>query len=65
MQPHLRRERISGIIRPFEIGADEELSFVFDINFVQEGPAGGYNLLPVIGKSGVVGEDVSVEEVEI
>ncbi|MFC7041488.1 DUF4382 domain-containing protein [Halonotius sp. GCM10025705] len=53
------------IIRPFEIGADEELNFVFDINVIQKGPRGGYNLLPVIGKSGVAGEDVDVEEVDI
>ena len=45
------------IIKPFEIAADAELSFVFDINVVQRGP-NGYNLLPVIGKSGVAGEDV-------
>lgn len=52
------------IIKPFEIGADEELNFVFDINVVQKGPSGDYNLLPVIGKSGIVGEDVDVEEVD-
>lgn len=52
------------IIKPFEVGAGEELDFVFDINVVQKGPSGGYNLLPVIGKSGVAGEDVAVEEVE-
>ncbi|MFA9518160.1 DUF4382 domain-containing protein [Halopenitus sp. H-Gu1] len=52
------------IIKPFEIGADEELNFVFDINVVQKGPTGDYNLLPVIGKSGVAGEDVEVEEVD-
>lgn len=51
------------IVRPFEIAADEELSFVFDINVVQRGP-NSYNLLPVIGKSGVVGEDVEVDEVD-
>lgn len=51
------------IVRPFEIAADAELSFVFDINVVQRGP-NGYNLLPVIGKSGVVGEDVEVDEVD-
>jgi hypothetical protein len=51
------------IVRPFEIAADETLSFVFDINVVQRGP-NGYNLLPVIGKSGVVGEDVEVDEVD-
>ncbi|WP_311171910.1 DUF4382 domain-containing protein [Halobellus ordinarius] len=52
------------IIKPFEIAADAELSFVFDINVVQKGPNGGYNLLPVIGKSGVAGTDVEVAEVE-
>lgn len=52
------------IIKPFEVAADEELDFVFDINVVQKGPSGGYNLLPVIGKSGVAGEDVEVEEVD-
>ncbi|WP_338739929.1 DUF4382 domain-containing protein [Haloplanus salilacus] len=51
------------IVRPFEVATDTELSFVFDINVVQKGPRGGYNLLPVIGKSGVVGEDIDVEEV--
>lgn len=53
------------IVRPFEIAADEDLSFVFDINVIQKGPTGGYNLLPVIGKSGVEGEDVEVEEVDV
>jgi hypothetical protein len=52
------------IVRPFEIAADAELEFVFDINVVRKGPQGGYNLLPVIAKSGVVGEDVAVEEVD-
>jgi hypothetical protein len=52
------------IIKPFEVAADEELDFVFDINVVQKGPNGGYNLLPVIGKSGVAGDDVDVEEVD-
>lgn len=52
------------IIRPFEMDADAELSFVFDINVVQRGPNGGYNLLPVIGKSGVAGDDIEVEEID-
>jgi hypothetical protein len=52
------------IIKPFEIAADAELDFVFDINVVRKGPNGGYNLLPVIGKSGVAGEDVEIEEVD-
>lgn len=53
------------MIKPFEIGADEELSFVFDINVVQKGPTGDYNLLPAIGKSGVAGDDVDVDEVDM
>lgn len=52
------------IIRPFEIGADQELDFVFDINVVRKGPNGGYNLLPVIGKSGVAGRDIEIDEVD-
>lgn len=50
------------IVRPFEVQADSEVSFVFDIKVIEKGGTGGYNLLPVIGKSGVVGEDVDVEE---
>jgi len=52
------------IVRPFEVAADEELNFVFDINVVQRGPGGSYNLLPVVGKSGVAGDDIDVEEVD-
>jgi hypothetical protein len=52
------------IVRPFEIGVDEQLEFVFGINVVQRGPAGRYNLLPVVGKSGVAGEDVEREVVD-
>jgi hypothetical protein len=52
------------IVRPFEIAADAELAFVFDINVVRKGRSGEYNPLPVIGKSGVAGEDVEVEEVD-
>ncbi|MFP8955110.1 DUF4382 domain-containing protein [Natrialbaceae archaeon A-CW3] len=51
------------IVKPFEVTADEPVSFVFDINVVRKGH-GGYNLLPVIAKSGVVGEDVEVEEID-
>jgi hypothetical protein len=53
------------IVRPFSIGDAEELNFVFDINVIQKGPRGSYNLLPVIGKSGVAGDDVNVEEVRM
>lgn len=52
------------IIKPFEVGAGESLSFVFDITVVKKGKAGGYNLQPVIGESGVAGKDVDVEEIE-
>lgn len=52
------------IVKPFEVGADEELSFVFDVTVIQKGPAGGYNLLSVIGKSDVTGDEVEVDEVD-
>ena len=51
------------IIKPFEVGDGSELDFVFDISVIKKGP-NGYNLLPVVGKSGVAGEDVDVDEVE-
>ncbi|MFB6361013.1 MAG: DUF4382 domain-containing protein [Halobacteriales archaeon] len=51
------------IVKPFEVVAGETLSFVFDINVVKKGQTGDYNLLPVIAKSGVSGNDVEVEEV--
>ncbi|MDS0220361.1 DUF4382 domain-containing protein [Haloarcula sp. S1AR25-5A] len=50
------------IVKPFEVVAGESVEFVFDINVVKKGN-GGYNLLPVISKSGVAGKDVEVEEV--
>lgn len=52
------------IITPFEVTEDEPLEFVFDITVVEKGQTGGYNLLPVIGESGVVGEDVEMQVVE-
>jgi hypothetical protein len=52
------------ITKPFEITADEPVSFVFDINVVKKGNKAAYNLLPVISESGVAGKDVDVEEVE-
>lgn len=45
------------ITKPFTVSADQSTEFVFDIKVVKKG-AGGYNLLPVIGESGVVGNDV-------
>ena len=53
------------IVKPFEIAPDKTTKFVFDINVVRKGHTNEYNLLPVISKSGVVGEDIGeVEEVE-
>lgn len=52
------------IVTPFTVAKDEPLEFVFDITVVEKGKSGGYNLLPVIGESGVVGNDVEVETVE-
>jgi hypothetical protein len=53
------------IVKPFEIVPDKTTTFVFDINVVRKGHSNEYNLLPVISKSGVVGEDIDeVEEVE-
>ncbi|MFP9190259.1 DUF4382 domain-containing protein [Natronosalvus vescus] len=51
------------IVKPFEVTEEDPVTFVFDINVVRKGH-GGYNLLPVITKSGVVGEDVDVEEID-
>ena len=52
----LPSERLQ-IVRPFEIVAGEGVEFVFDINVIRRGD-GEYILQPVIGESGVVGEDV-------
>ena len=59
----LPSERLK-IVKPFDVAADEPLELVFDITVVEKGKSGGYNLLPVIGESGVVGKDVEMEEVE-
>ncbi|MDR5656284.1 DUF4382 domain-containing protein [Halodesulfurarchaeum sp. HSR-GB] len=48
--------------KSFEVTAEEPVEFVFDINVVKKGP-NGYNLLPVIAKSGVAGRDVEYREV--
>ncbi|UCG95680.1 MAG: DUF4382 domain-containing protein [archaeon] len=52
------------IVRSFQIKAGETTKFVFDINVVKKGHSDEYNLLPVIGKSGIVGQDLQEEEVE-
>jgi len=52
------------LTKPFEVVAGESVSFVFDINVVQRGKGNDYNLLPVIGESGVAGKDVEVDEVD-
>ncbi len=51
------------ITKPFEIKSDQTTRFVFDISVVKKGTGNDYNLLPVVSKSGVAGEDVDVEEV--
>lgn len=52
------------IVKPFEVTEEEPLEFVFDITVVKKGQTDAYNLLPVIGESGVVGEDVEMQAVE-
>ncbi|UCD03613.1 MAG: DUF4382 domain-containing protein [Candidatus Woesearchaeota archaeon] len=52
------------IVREFEIKANETTKFVFDINIVKKGHRNEYNLLPVIAKSGTVGEDIDEPEEE-
>ncbi len=49
------------IIKPFDVGNVTE--FVFDINVVRKGNKREYNLLPVVGKSGVIGKDIKEKEV--
>jgi len=51
------------ITKPFTVEENEETKFVFDIEVVKKGQSNEYNLLPVIGKSGVIGEDLGEDEV--
>ncbi|RZN38572.1 MAG: DUF4382 domain-containing protein [Methanophagales archaeon ANME-1-THS] len=51
------------IIKAFEITEDETTKFVFDVNVVRKGQSNEYNLLPVIAESGVVGREISEDEV--
>lgn len=51
------------IVRPFEIAPDRAVAFVFDVNVIRRGN-GSHLLKPVIGESGIVGEDVAVEDVD-
>ncbi len=51
------------IVRPFEIAPEQDVGFVFDINVIRRGHA-GYLLKPVIGESGIVGEDIEIEAVD-
>lgn len=53
------------IVKQFTIDEGEETKFVFDIQVVKKGSTDEYNLLPVISKSGVVGEDLPEDEVEV
>lgn len=43
----------------FEVSVNRTTEFVFDITVVKKGP-NGYNLIPVISESGVVGQDVNI-----
>jgi hypothetical protein len=52
------------ITMPFTIDANTETKFVFDIQVVKKGQLYEYNLLPNIAKSGVVGKELSAEEVK-
>jgi hypothetical protein len=52
------------IIKTFEIVEGQVTTFVFDINVVRKGQNNEYNLLPVISKSGVVGQDIDEDDVE-
>ncbi|MFC2143689.1 DUF4382 domain-containing protein [Candidatus Aenigmatarchaeota archaeon] len=42
------------IVKAFWITGGDSLEFLFDINVVKKGQSDGYNLQPVIGKSGVI-----------
>lgn len=53
------------ITKPFTVESGENITFVFDINVVQKGHSNDYNLRPVIGQSGVVGEHLKKNEVNI
>jgi len=52
------------LVKPFEVAAGESVSFVFDISVVKRGKNNGYNLLPVIGESGVAGKDMEANEID-
>jgi len=51
------------ITKSFEVKANEETKFVFDINVVKKGHGDEYNLMPVISESGVIGKDLKGDEV--
>ncbi|MFP3909766.1 MAG: DUF4382 domain-containing protein [Archaeoglobaceae archaeon] len=53
------------ITKNFNIIPGEETTFVFDINVIKKGHSNNYNLLPVISESGVVGEDLKPNDVEV
>lgn len=61
---HVPSDRLQ-LTKPFELGPDETVGFVFDINVVRRGQNDEYNLTPVIGESGVIGEDLEgIEEID-
>jgi len=51
------------IVKLFEVKEDETTKFVFDVNIVRKGLSKEYNLLPVIAESGVVGKEISEDDV--
>jgi len=51
------------IVNLFEVKEDETTKFVFDVNIVRKGLSKEYNLLPVISESGVVGKEISEDDV--
>jgi hypothetical protein len=51
------------IIKTFTVEVNSETKFVFDIQVVKKGQSDEYNLLPVVGKSGVIGQDFEEGEI--
>lgn len=50
--------------RNFTLSANDTIRYVFDINVIKRGIQDEYNLLPVISKSGVVGQHLGEDEFE-
>lgn len=52
------------IARSFEVPANKDTAFVFDIDIVSRGETNDYILLPNTGESGLVGGDIQVQRVD-